>query len=187
LNESYDLDLLKSKIEEIAEGERYLISLTDHNTVNKPIYLKAVKIFQHIQFGVELHIRYCEGEPPYHCHIYFNLKQIDASSIDSINAILNKLYPNKVVDDNANNIPRLEDIMNNFDSFEFVLLPHGGQSHKTFDKSIPKGTRFDNTMERNVYYNHFDGFTARSDKGLWGCPRGLDSFFFELRWNLLHG
>ena len=35
LNKSYDLDLLKEKIEEIAEKSDYLISLTDHNTTNK--------------------------------------------------------------------------------------------------------------------------------------------------------
>ncbi len=166
LNQSYDLDLLKEKIEKEAEGSPYLISLTDHNTINKTIYLKAVEKFEHFLLGVELHIRNYADEPPYHCHIYFNLKKIDAASIDSINAILDKLYPNKMVADNDKSIPRLEDIMNSFDSFEFVLLPHGGQSHKTFNKSIPKDTKFDNTMERNVYYNHFDGFTARSDKGL---------------------
>ena len=57
LNQSYDLDLLKDKIKEIAEGSAYLISLTDHNTVNKPIYLKAVQTFEHILLGVELHVR----------------------------------------------------------------------------------------------------------------------------------
>ena len=176
LNEAYDLDLLKRKIEEISENSAYLISLTDHNTVNKLVYLKAVDTFDHILLGVELHVRNYKDEPPYHCHIYFNLKQIDAASIDSINAILNKLYPNKVVADDDSSIPRLEDIMNGFDSFEFILLPHGGQSHKTFDKSIPEGTQFDNTMERNVYYNHFDGFTARSNKGL----ERTDKYFARL-------
>lgn len=165
LNQSYDLDLLKVMVEREAEGAPFLISLTDHNTINKPVYLKAVYKFEHMLLGVELHIRNYKDEPPYHCHIYFK-KQIDATSIDSINSILDNLYPNKEVADDDNRIPRLEDIMNSFDSFEFVLLPHGGQSHKTFDKSIPEGTQFDNTMERNIYYNHFDGFTARSDKGL---------------------
>jgi hypothetical protein len=56
--------------------------------------------------------------------------------------------------------------MNGFDSYEFVLLPHGGQSHSTFNDSIPKGVKLDNTLERNIYYNHFDGFTARSNTGL---------------------
>lgn len=166
LNQSYDLDLLKEKIEDIAEESSYLISLTDHNTINKPVYLKAVDKFDHILLGVELHVSYHKDEPPYHCHIYFNLKQIDTPSIDSINTILDKLYPNKEITDDDETIPRLEDIMNSFDSFEFVLLPHGGQSYRTFDKSIPEDTQFDNAMERNIYYNHFDGFTARSNKGL---------------------
>lgn len=43
MNESYDLDILKTKIEEIADGSDYLISLTDHNTINKPVYLKGWK------------------------------------------------------------------------------------------------------------------------------------------------
>ena len=166
LNDSYDLDLLKQKIEEIAEGSAYLISLTDHNTINKPIYLRAVQKFEHILLGVELHVRNYDEQKPYHCHIYFNLQQIDAPTIDGINAILDKLYPNKVVSVDDDSIPRLEKIMNLFDSYEFILLPHGGQSHSTFDKSIPNGVQFDSTMERSIYYNHFDGFTARSDTGL---------------------
>ena len=166
LNDSYDLDLLKQKIEEIAEGSAYLISLTDHNTINKPIYLRAVQKFEHILLGVELHVRNYDEQKPYHCHIYFNLQQIDAPTIDGINAILDKLYPNKVVSVDDDSIPRLEKIMNLFDSYEFIILPHGGQSHSTFDKSIPNGVQFDSTMERSIYYNHFDGFTARSDTGL---------------------
>lgn len=48
-----------------------------------------------------------------------------------------------------------------------MILPHGGQSHKTFDKSIPKqGVKFDTILERSIYFNLFDGFTARSNKGL---------------------
>jgi hypothetical protein len=34
LKDSYDLDLLEEKIEEIAEGSTYLISFIDHNTIN---------------------------------------------------------------------------------------------------------------------------------------------------------
>lgn len=165
LNESYDLDLLKEKIEKEAEGEAYLISLTDHNTINKPVYLKAVETFEHILVGVELHVRNHDYKKPYHSHIYFNLEQIDATSIDGVNAILDELYPKKEVAD-ADDIPKLEDILNSFDAYEFVLLPHGGQSHSTFNESIPQGAQFDNTLERNIYYNHFDGFTARSNTGL---------------------
>ncbi|HBG27640.1 MAG: ATPase [Planctomycetes bacterium GWF2_41_51] len=165
LNQSYDLDILKEKIEKEAEDSSYLISLTDHNTINKPVYLKAVEMFENILLGVELHVRNHDFKKPYHCHIYFNLEQINTTSIDDINAILNELYPKKVVADD-DKIPRLEEIMNGFDSYEFVLLPHGGQSHSTFNESIPKGVKLDNTLERNIYYNHFDGFTARSNTGL---------------------
>ncbi len=83
LNVSYDLDLLKSKIEEIAENSAYLISFTDHNTVNKPVYLKAVDKFEHILLGVELHVRNYDDQRPYHCHIYFNLQKIDEPAINT--------------------------------------------------------------------------------------------------------
>jgi hypothetical protein len=45
-------------------------------------------------------------------------------------------------------------------------LPHGGQSHATFDTSIPLGVKFDSTLEKSIYYNQFDGFTARGDAKL---------------------
>ena len=166
LNGSYDLELLKTKIEEVAERSTYLISLTDHNTVNKSIYLRAVQKFKHILLGVELHVRNYDLQRPYHCHIYFNLQQIDASSINSINMILDELYPRKVVSAEDTSIPGLEKIMKSFDSYEFVLLPHGDQSHSTFHKSIPDGVQFDSTLERSIYYNHFDGFTSRSNTSL---------------------
>jgi len=165
LNHAYDLDLLKSKIEEVAEGSAYLISLTDHNTVNKPIYLSAVQKFEHILLGVELHVRNYDLRKPYHCHVYFK-QEINGPNIDAINAILDNLYPNKMIAAEDDSIPSLEKIMKRFDSYEFVLLPHGGQSHSTFDKSIPEGVQFDTSLERSIYYNHFDGFTARSNTGL---------------------
>jgi hypothetical protein len=166
LNEAYDLALLKRNIIKIAGESPCLISLTDHNTINKPIYLKAASLFDNLLVGVELHVRNYEHEDPYHAHIYFKLPLIDEPSIDGLNGILNNLYPDKVVSANNQSIPRLEDIMKSFDSFEFVVLPHGGQSHSPFHKSIPNDVYFDNTLERNIYYNHFDGFTARSNKGL---------------------
>lgn len=166
LNESYDLDMLKTKVEEIANGANYLISLTDHNTINKSVYLKAVKKLKHILLGVELHVRNYENADPYHGHMLFNLKEIDSATIDDLNLKLDKLYPKKVVANNDPSIPKLEAIMNFFDEYEFVLLPHGGQNHSTFDKSIPDGVQFDRTLERSIYYNHFDGFTARSNKSL---------------------
>jgi len=166
LNTGYALDTLKAKIEKLSLGSPYLISLTDHNTVNKSVYLDAIGKFPNILLGVELHVRNYDSRKPYHCHIYFNLETIDESSIDNINRILDKLYPRKVVSANDKAIPRLEDIMKAFDRYEFVLLPHGGQSHSAFHQSIPEGTHFDSTLERSIYYNHFDGFTARSHDGL---------------------
>jgi len=166
LNESYDLDMLKIKIEEIADGADYLISLTDHNIINKPVYLKAAQMIDNILLGVELHVRNYEEANPYHCHMLFNLEEINATTIDDINSKLDELYPHKVVDSKDPSIPKLEGIMNCFDEYEFLLLPHGGQNHSTFDKSIPDGVQFDKTLERSIYYNHFDGFTARSNKSL---------------------
>ena len=116
--------------------------------------------------GVELHVRNYEKAASYHCHILFNLDNIDSETIDKINFKLDELYPQKVVSKEDQSIPKLETIMNNFDEYEYILLPHGGQNHSTFDKSIPDGVQFDKTLERSIYYNHFDGFTARSDKSL---------------------
>ncbi|MBK6630499.1 MAG: hypothetical protein IPG33_05335 [Betaproteobacteria bacterium] len=96
LNGSYDLALLKRKIEEVADGSPYLISLTDHNTINKSAYLEAEKLFPELLLGVELHVRNYENAKPYHCHIYFDLPKITEPSIDAINAVLDQLYPNKV-------------------------------------------------------------------------------------------
>jgi hypothetical protein len=31
---------------------------------------------------------------------------------------------------------------------------------------MPDGVKFDKTLERNIYYNHFDGFTSRSYQSL---------------------
>ncbi|MBE7467441.1 MAG: ATPase [Planctomycetes bacterium] len=165
LNTSYDIQALKNGIEKIANGAQYLISLSDHNTINKNAYLKSVSIIRHILLGVELHVRNYKEADPYHCHIIFS-SEISEKVIDSLNTKLDTLYPQKVVQKTNPNIPHLADIMNAFDDFEFLLLPHGGQNHATFDKSIPKNVKFDKTLERSIYYNHFDGFTARSNKGL---------------------
>ena len=164
-NENYDLLALKSGIEKIADGSPYLISITDHNFVNKNIYLQAVSEIENILLGVELHVRNYKDCPPYHCHIIFNVKEINDDVINDVNKRLDDLYPRKIVTKH-DDIPRLEDIMNCFDDYEFLLLPHGGQNHSTFDKSISDGVEFDKTLERNIYYNHFDGFTARGTGGL---------------------
>ncbi|MBS1571800.1 MAG: PHP domain-containing protein [Bacteroidetes bacterium] len=166
LNKSYDIDLLDRNIKKFNGNSDYLISLTDHNTINEEVYLKALKKGINIIVGVELHIKNYEECPAYHCHIYFNLDKIDKSVLSDINSKLDILYPNKVVNKADKSIPKLERVINLFDSYDFLLLPHGGQSHCTFDTSIPAGVKFDTTMERSIYYNQFDGFTARGNTGL---------------------
>jgi hypothetical protein len=166
LNSYYDLDLLVRKINEFTNNSKFLLSITDHNTINKTVYLKAVAKGINIVLGVELHIKNYDDCPAYHCHIYFNLSAIDDNVIDDINGKLDTLYPKKKVKKDDPSIPKIEKIINTFDGYEFILLPHGGQSHATFDTSIPPGVKFDGTMQRSIYYNQFDGFTARGNKGL---------------------
>jgi len=165
-NQNYEIGILKQKIEEIADGSEYLISLTDHNFVNKTAYLQAVQVIDNLLLGVELHVRNFDEAKPYHCHILFKLDEITESIIDDLNEILDNLYPNKVVKNSDTSIPKLEKIINSFEGYDFILMPHGGQNHSTFDVSIPEGKTFDRSLERSVYYNHFDGFTARSNESI---------------------
>lgn len=164
LDAAYDVATLHEKVQSCAMGSPYLISLTDHNTINKSAYLQAASLFPHLLIGAELHVRNYRNEPPYHCHIFFR-SSVDADTIDALNVVLDALYSKKRVC-TSDQIPSIEEIAKYFDAYEFVLLPHGGQSHSTFDKSIPNGVQFDTTIERSIYYNHFDGFTARSNSGL---------------------
>ena len=166
LNKYYDIELLDKNIKKLTNNTEYLISLTDHNTINEDIYLKAVEKGMNIIVGVELHIKNYDECPAYHCHIYFNLEKIEKTFLKDINKKLDRLYPNKVVNKADKTLPKLDEIINTFDSYDFLLLPHGGQSHCTFDTSIPDGVKFDTTMERSIYYNQFDGFTARGNTGL---------------------
>jgi ABC-type dipeptide/oligopeptide/nickel transport system ATPase component len=167
LNENYDIELLIRKISAFNGDSDFLISITDHNVINKKVYLKAVELGINIILGVELHINNYKECPAYHCHIYFDLSEIDENSINDINKKLMDLYPNKVVEKKDNSIPTIQDIINKFDSYDFILLPHGGQSHATFNTSIPKNdVSIDTTLEKSIYYNHFEGFTARGDSGL---------------------
>jgi hypothetical protein len=166
LNESYDLKLLLDKINQMTDNSDYLISLTDHNTINETVYLKAAELNINIIVGVELHIKNYDTSPAYHCHIYFKFDSINSDVLKDLNKKLDKLYPKKVIEKNDSSIPKIQDIQDTFDAFEFLLLPHGGQSHCTFDTSIPENVKFDTTMEKSVYYNLFDGFTARGNTGL---------------------
>lgn len=166
LNQNYDLPLLIQKINYWCGNSEFLISITDHNSINKKTYLEAVTSRINIIVGVELHIKNYDGCPAYHCHIYFDLPEINEIIIDDLNQKLDELYPQKVVQKTDLTIPTIQEIINKFDNYEFMLLPHGGQSHCTFNTSIPSGVRLDSTLEKSVYYNHFEGFTARGDAGL---------------------
>ena len=137
--------------------------------INKKAYEKLLDSFDvNVILGVELHIRNYSDADPYHCHIFFDIPKLKIlENIDAINNILSELYPKKMVD-KTDDIPKLEDISRRFNSYEYIMLPHGGQSHKTFDKSFPRGKfiNFDTAIERNIYYNQFDGFTSRSNNGV---------------------
>lgn len=168
LNKHYDVNELLDRVKELSQGSDFLLSLTDHNAINEKAYLDILELTSNVILGVELHIKNYEDAPPYHCHAFFNASPIEVSIIQNINSILDKLYPNKLVADETTGIPKIEDIIRSFDAYDFLLLPHGGQSHRTFDKSIPRDRDvvFDTTLERSIYYNQFDGFTARSNNGL---------------------
>lgn len=168
LNDNYDCNVLLERINSLAGNHPVLLSLTDHNTINKNAYMKLVayhNIF--LVIGVELHIKKYETAPPYHCHALFNA-EVTEENINEINSVLDDLYPDKVVTDDMDNVPDIEKVSNAFDKFDYMLLPHAGQSHRTFNRSTAKGHKVDTSLEKSVYYNHFDGFTSRSNTGLDG-------------------
>lgn len=165
LNVDYDVETLFSKVRSKAQGQSILLSFTDHNVINKKAYINALDTCRtdiHLILGVELHIHYVPETEAYHCHMFFK-NEVTEQSIDDINGILKRLYPQKTVEKKDASIPTLDKVINEFDNYDFVLLPHGGQSHATFNKAIPSTKKFDTMMERSVYYNQFDGFTARSE------------------------
>jgi energy-coupling factor transporter ATP-binding protein EcfA2 len=166
LNENYNVGQLLDKVNEVANGANFLISLSDHNTINRKAYIELVEKTDNVLLGCELHIKNYEEKKPYHCHIIFNVELIDIKVIDALNEKLNQLYPDKEVSKDTEKIPDIDKIIRTFDDYEFILLPHGGQSHSTFDESIKEGAKFDSTMERIIYYNQFEGFTARGNTGV---------------------
>lgn len=165
INEDYDVDQLIAKVKQTANSDNVMISLTDHNRINQKAYEKLKGKIDFL-VGVELHIRNIDECQPYHCHLYFNIKneEIDAQ-IGKINGLLEELYPNPMPS-KEDAIPKIFDVVNKFNDFDFLVLPHGGQSHSTFDMSIPRDMIFDTAMEKTIYYNLFDGFTSRSNIGL---------------------
>lgn len=164
-NTSYDIAELVRKIKEYSGNSDFMISLTDHNMINKDAYLKGIALDIKMILGVELHIRHRDDAKSYHCHMFINAA-ISEENIDNLNDILNELYPNKLPNRDDSSIPDIQDIINKFDDYEFILLPHGSQKHGAFNYSIGKGERLDNAINRSIYYNQFDGFTARSNEGL---------------------
>jgi len=164
LNQNYNVDLLLSKIKELSQNSEFLISLTDHNTINKSAYLTLLEKTKNVILGVELHVINSDGKPPYHCHFYFNIDEINERIIDNLNNILDRLYPSKKVSSPYNMVKNIEEIIKEFDEYDFLVLPHGGQSHSTFDKSVDG--YLDTRLKKSLYYNYFDGFTARNKDGL---------------------
>lgn len=161
----YDVALLVKKIKEYNGNEPFLISFTDHNTINKEAYLAAKAVGVNLLLGAELHIKNHDDVNAFHCHIYFNL-DVTEGNIDMLNKLLDDLYPVKLPEKIADNIPNIQDVINAFDPYEFMLLPHAGQKHGQFNYSLHKGEQVDDAISRSIYYNQFDGFTARENKGL---------------------
>lgn len=190
LNKNYNKDELIKNINKKAKGRQALISLTDHNTINKDAYLKFINKKEEnikIILGTELHIKNYDTKPAYHCHIYFDIKNINNEDIDNVNLILDKLYPKKLVEKMDNSIPKIENIINAFENYDFILIPHGGQNHATFETSIDSNTTCDDTIERTIYYNQIEGFSARSNKGLEGTKAYLKKLGIESFVNLITG
>ena len=175
LNTKYDVETLKKKVECIAGENPHLISLTDHNVINAGAYQTLLNVGMNFIVGVELHIRTYKECPPYHCHFLFDIPEeikIDERKLlvelKKINRILDDLYPKKMVSD-TDDIPNIQEVIAKFVDYDLLILPHGGQSHSTFDVSVSnkeKERHFDSILERSVYYNLFDGFTSRSNKGI---------------------
>ena len=161
----YDVVTLVRKIKEYNGDEPFLISFTDHNTINKDVYLAAKAVGVNLLLGAELHIKNHDDVEAFHCHIYFNL-DVTRENIDTLNDILDKLYENKLPCRTDQSIPDIQKVINAFDPFEFMLLPHAGQRHGQFNYSLHDDEKVDNAISRSIYYNQFDGFTAREDKGL---------------------
>ena len=74
LNTSYDINTLFSKITSYGQNAMCLLSLTDHNTINKKAYIDALELKNpkiKLLLGAELHIHNYVEAPAYHCPILF--------------------------------------------------------------------------------------------------------------------
>ena len=149
LNKDYDVANLVRKIKEYNGDNDFLISFTNHNTINSDAYMKAKALGIRLILGVELHIKHCDDKGAYHCHAYFR-QDIDEQAMLDINTILDKLYPNKLPRKNDASIPNIQDVLNAFDDYEMMLLPHAGQTHGQFNYSIPHRKKVDNAINRTI-------------------------------------
>ena len=185
----YNCGALLTNVRRDAGGHRIVISLTDHNTINKEAYKELAELGADDVtpiLGVELHVR-SNGKRPYHAHAYFDSSVTDDAFIDSLNEKLDRLYPDKLPSKDDKSIPTLPQLLNEFRDSTFLFLPHGGQSHSTFDNALEKGELCDDLMMRSVYYNVFDGFTARSDTNLEKTESYFQKLGIDAFTNLLTG
>ena len=89
INEQYNSSLLVRKVKEFSNADSILLSLTDHNTINKKAYESLLCEDVDVLLGVELHIRNYENCKPYHCHVFFDVDRCEIiNRIDAINSIL---------------------------------------------------------------------------------------------------
>lgn len=185
---AYDGGELFNRVSTMAAGHVSLISLTDHNTINEAAYKQMTSYADNgllVLLGVELTIRPASGKT-YHAHAYFDADPTDSNVISKINDILDKLYPEKLPGKD-DSIPDLPEILNSLRKYSFLLLPHGGQSHKTFDNALQEGDLFNDLMLRTIYYNTFDGYTARSYSGLEKTQEYFKAIGIDQFTNLLTG
>ena len=57
LNDNYDVMKLMEKVKSIVSDNPCLLSLTDHNTINKDAYMKLVEQECNVIVGADLHIK----------------------------------------------------------------------------------------------------------------------------------
>lgn len=158
---------LPARVRECARGHCVVISLTDHNVIDAQAYRDVLNLANDDVrpiVGVEVHVR-SNGPKPHHAHMYFNFPPNNFDEKAKVNDILDRLYRNKLLkkDEGAiegeRKIPTLPEPLNEFRNYDFLFLPHGGQSHGTFDNAVSQSDdeKRDDLMLRSVYYNTFVG------------------------------
>jgi len=185
LTDNYDYEALERGVKAIACDKPFLLSFSDHNTINKHAYLNLPSSLANaFLIGVELTVKNSTTDIPYHCHAVFS-NAITQDNIDSLNAILDSLYPDKNLQvAQSENARDLSQILDAFIDYEYLLLPHGGQAHSCFLDSLPKGEPgkgIDKAFEMELYHNHFDGFTGRNERSVdrtkaWFEKLGVSTF-----------